>query len=375
MVSVRQRLLAMSVSATTLMLLGTGPAAAAPKVVTTIPPIHSLVAGVMAGVGEPSLLLSGGASPHSYTMRPSEARALSEADLVFWVGESLETFLKDPVESLGADATIIELAEAPGLTLLPIREGGVFDEHDHDDHAAEADDDHDHDHAEADDDHGHEHAEETARADDHGHEHAEETAHADDHGHEHAEETAHADDHGHEHEHGAFDGHVWLSIENAERIVDTAAAALSAHDAANAAVYAANAEAMHDKLHALEETLAGLLAPVHERPYIVFHDAYQYMEQEHDLSIAGSISVDPEQRPGARRLAELRDRVQELEAVCIFSEPQFPSDLVETIADGTDAKTGVLDPLGATLTPGPDLYFELMEGMAASLNACLAETS
>ena len=372
------------------------PALAAPKVVASIPPIHSVVAGVMEGVGAPELLVPGGASPHTYAMRPSEARALSEADVVFWVGEQIETFLQDPLHAVADQATVVELVDTPGVTLLPIREGGVFEEHDHD-HGAEAAhaDEHGHGHdaaheehaaAEADhDDHDHdadhkEHAAAQADHDDHDHdedhhEHTAAEASHDDHDHdadhkEHAEAEAGHDDH----DHGSVDAHIWLSIGNVEHMVDTVVATLSAQDPANAGIYAANGEKMHGRLHELEETLGAQLSPVHDRPYIVFHDAYQYVEVEHELRIAGSITVDPDQRPGARRMAELRERVVELDAVCVFSEPQFPPDLVTTIVEGTDAKSAVLDPLGAGLTPGPDLYFDLMEGMGATFAACLAET-
>ncbi len=399
--------------------LASTPALASPQVVASIPPVHSLVAGVMEGVGTPTLLVQGGASPHTYAMRPSEARALDEADVVFWVGETIETFLQDPLESVATDAHVVELSAVPGMTLLAVREGGAFDAHDHDHghgHAEEAadahgHDDHDHDHdkeaadahdhdddhdhakeaADAHDhDHDHDHDKEAADAHDHDHDHDHDKeaadAHDHDHDHDHAKEAADAhghDDHGHEaadahghdhHDHGTFDAHIWLSLENAEHMVDVIVATLSEEDPANAGTYAANGETMHDRLHELEEALAAKLSPIHDEPYIVFHDAYQYIEKEHGLTIAGSITVDPEQRPGARRLAELRERVTELGAACVFSEPQFPSDLVETIVEGTPAKTGVLDPLGANLEPGTELYFALMTQMGDAFASCLTQT-
>ena len=283
-----------------------GAALAAPKVVATVPPIHSLIAGVMEGIGAPALLLPGGASPHTHSLRPSQARALNEADVVFWVGAALETFLKAPLAAYSQAADIVTLSNAPGVETLPLRKAGVIDAVSPDDEAG-----------------------------------------------------------------GALDPHIWLSVANAAAIVDAAVGAVSARDPDNAAAYAANGDALHERLGHLAAELAAHLAPVRNRPYVVFHDAYQYMEREHDLNIVGSITVDPEQRPGARRLAELRNRITDVQAVCVFSEPQFRPELVMTIVDGTDARMDELDPVGAGRTPGPDLYFDMMRHMAASLADCL----
>ncbi|MEM1048854.1 MAG: zinc ABC transporter substrate-binding protein, partial [Pseudomonadota bacterium] len=254
-------------------------------VIASIKPVHSLVAAVMEGVGEPELIIDGAGSPHTYALKPSQAADLEKAGLVFWVGPNLEAFLEKPIETIGSKAVAVELMKSHDLVRLDLREGGTFEGHDHgdhghgahgheeagheghdhaekhDDHAheghdhAEKHDDHDHaghDHAEKHDDHdhaGHDHAE---KHDDHAHEGHDHAAKHDDHdhaGHDHAEKH---DDHAHEghghgdhaHGHGAVDAHVWLDPQNAKALVHEIEEALAAHDPANAAKYEANAEAL-----------------------------------------------------------------------------------------------------------------------------------
>ncbi len=355
--------------------LSWGGAAAEPRVVATIKPVHSLVAGVMDGVGTPSLLIQGGGSPHSYSLRPSEARALSQADLVFWIGEDLETFLEKPLAALAKPATVVTLSTAPGVRLLESREAGAWESHgDHGDHGEAAHDEHGH------DDHGH---------DDHGHdkhakaeheEHAHDEHAHDEHGHDDHDHDKHAkaehEDHGHEdHAHGAHNLHIWLGPENAQAIVRAAAAALSAADPAHAARYESNAKAMIARIERESGKIAKTLAPVSGVPYVVFHDAYPYFEQHFGMNAVGSITVSPERKPGAKRLGEIREKIVTLGAVCVFSEPQFQPALVDTVIEGTAARAGTLDPLGAELAPGPDAYFQLMTGLSKDLRDCLAPGS
>ncbi|SMF53469.1 zinc transport system substrate-binding protein [Tistlia consotensis] len=294
-------------------LLAPGTAAAAPpRVVATIEPLHSLVAAVMAGVGEPMLLVPGGASPHVYSIKPSEAEALQHADLVVWVGPALEHFLEDSLDSLAPKARRVEALEVPGVKLRKARAGGSW----------EPDDD----------------------------------------------EPAGS---GHESD---VDPHLWLDPQNAERIVEAVAAALTELDPQDAAAYKANAGKTVAGLERLRAELARQLAPVAGRPFIVFHDAYGYFEQAFGLTAVGSVTVSPEQTPSARRVAELRAKIGRLGAICLFREPQFTPRLVETLAGGTGARVGVLDPLGADLTPGPDAYPALLRQLANSLTGCLGGT-
>jgi zinc transport system substrate-binding protein len=314
------------------------PAEAAPEVVVSIKPLHSLVARVMQGVGEPVLLVGGGASLHSYSLKPSQAAALESADLVVWIGPGFERFLAQPLEALAADAVRVEALELPGMVLRAPREGGAWELHDLD--------------------HGQEHAE--GEEPDLQEEHAE---HAE---HESEEHEAHA------HEEGGVDGHLFLDPGNAAVLAEAVALALAALDPAQGAAYAANAAALRRELAALDAEIAATLAPVRARRFVVFHDAYQYFEAHYGLAAIGSIVVSPEQPPGVRRLAEIRDKIAALGATCVFAEPGFEPALVETVIAGTGARSGVLDPEGAALEPGPDMYGALLRGLAADLVACLA---
>jgi zinc transport system substrate-binding protein len=320
-------------------------------VAVDIAPVHSLVARVMAGVGSPDLIVPPGASPHEYNLRPSEAAALQEADLVFWMGEDLTPWLEGAIDSLAGGATVTTLLESDGTQLLDIREGALFEAHDHDDHA-----DHDN-HA---DHEGHDHADH----DDHGHDDH------DAHGHEHEHDDDHADQHGHAH--GTHDPHAWLSPQNAQNWLTLIAAQLSAVDPENAGTYDANAKAAQEDLSALTDELATMLAPVRGGRFIVFHDAYQYFEHAFDFPASGAISISDATDPSPARLAEIRARIRDEGVDCVLTEPQFNPGLVATVLEGSTAKTAVLDPLGATLEPGTDLYPHIIRNMARTLADCLS---
>ena len=281
-----------------------------PRVVVSIKPLHSLVAGVMQGVGEPQLLLQGGASPHGYVLRPSEARLLNEAQLVVWVGPQLESFLQKPLATLGGKARQLELAAELQSLLLPTRSGGNWE----------------------------------------------------------ADEHAHG--HGHD-SRGGRDQHLWLDPLLAKQIVEKTAAALTAIDPAHQSQYQHNAARLQQRLDRLHDQLKTRLAPVRKIPYVVFHDAYQYFEAAYGLSAVGSLTIDPERKPGAKRIREIRARIQTLQARCVFSEPQFESRLVATVTEGSGARTGVLDPIGAALPAGPEAYFLLLNALADNLVAGL----
>ena len=336
-------------------------ASAAPTVLVSIKPLYGLTAALMEGLGTPRLLLAGTASPHGYSLRPSDAQALSEADVVVWVGPSLETFLVEPLETLAEDSRIVEAMEADGITLLAAREGGIWAPHVH--HHADADEEHEHEHADDEDEHEHEHAE-----DEHEHEHAEHEEDEDEHHDEHEEhEEAH---HHHEGEMG-MDPHVWLDPLNATAIAEATAAALIAEDPDNAARYRANLAELEEELAALDASLATSLAPLRGRSFLVFHDAYQYLDRRYGLDAAGSVAVSPEHRPGARRMAELRALILQRGVACVFAEPQFSSALMETLVEGTDVGFGTLDPLGVAVEKGPKAYQGIMKDLDDSLVACL----
>ena len=384
------------------------------EVVVSIKPIHSLVAGVMSGVGSPTLIVEGNGSPHTYSLKPSHAAKIETADLIFWVGHRLEPFLEKPLESLGAKGRVVELMDTEGLVHLAFREGGGFEGHDHDhgdhddhgntkkghddhgpakddDHHAEKHDEHDHEkakhddhdrehHAEKHDDHDHE----KAKHDDHDREHhAEkhddhEKAKHDDHDREHHAEKHDDHDRGHSddaHDEDGDDPHIWLNPLNAKVMVREIARNLAKVDPSNTATYKNNADAMLTQIDSVSAKISATLEPVRGRPFIVFHDAYQYFEDRFGLQAAGSITTSPEVMPGAARIKEMQKRVRDLGAVCVFSEPQFTPKLVSVVTEGSAAKQGVLDPLGAALSPGPDLYITLIKNIAGSMATCLSRSS
>lgn len=287
--------------------------AEAPKVAVSIQPLHSLVAAVMKGAGEPGLIVGGTASEHTYALKPSDARLINSAKLVVLVDEGYEGFL---AKSLKTKKNVLAMADLPGIVTLPPRQGGVWEA-------------------------------------------------------EHHEADAHDSDHDHRHGHADFDGHVWLDPDNAKLLVAAVAEKLTALDSDNAALYARNAADTAARLDALDARLRAALAPVAGRPYVVFHDAYQYFERRYGLAPAGAITIDPDRPPSAKRLAALRERLKQAGATCVFREPQFPARVVETLANSASARIGLLDPQGAALPPGPDQYFLLMTALADGLIGCL----
>ena len=314
------------------------PANAELKVVTSIKPIHSLASYLMDGIGKPELIVDGYASPHGFSMKPSHAKMLQNADLIFWVGEDLENFLEKPLKSIAKKAEKIELIEIKGLNVLKFRERNIFDEHDHDhdDHGKKEDDHDDHDH----DDHG--------KKEEH-----------DDH-----------DDHdGHEgHAHGEFDPHIWLDTMNAKAMLNEMAEHLIENDPKNEAKYKSNLDkALKDIDKLTIEVMTELNNSVSS---IVFHDAYQYFEKRFNVNVLGAFTVNTDVMPGAEQLAEIREIIEHDKVACVFSEPQFNPDIINAVAKDMKIKTGVLDPLGATLDSGKDLYFKLIRNMSASFKGC-----
>lgn len=306
-----------------------GAARAELKVVVTIKPVHALVAGVMEGAGVPTLLVSGRASPHTFALKPSDARALNAADVFFRVSEAVEPFTAKIIKSLPASVHVVTLADAPGVETLGARTGGTFEPHVHEHTAGSV---------------------ETIWALSHGE--------ADDH------------DHG-----GSRDGHIWLDPENAKAMVAEIARVLAAASPGDAPLFERNAARVTAEIDALEAKLSGELQPVRGKPFVVFHDAYQYFERRFGLDALGSITVSPESAPSARRLIEIRRKIKALGAVCVFGEPQFSASLVDAVAEGTGARTGMLDPEGALVEPGPNAYGELMGNLAAGFVSCLGQGS
>ncbi|HYM32422.1 MAG TPA: zinc ABC transporter substrate-binding protein [Candidatus Cybelea sp.] len=288
-------------------------AAGAPVVVTSILPVQGLAAGVMDGVGAPYLIVRGGASPHEYSLKPEDARNLEHADVIVWVGPVMEAFLSGATKNASKHAKIIELDRVPGMKLWPARAGGPWEPD--------------------------------------------------------------ADEPLPPPSGAAIDGHLWLDPGNAATAVTAIESTLSRIDPAHAASYHANADRMREGLAALDNDLARELTPVRKEPFIVFHDAYQYLERRYELNAVGSVTISPEQQPGARRLREIRRKIGELGARCVFREPEFEPRLLATVIGDAKVRRGTLDPEGADIEPGPDAYFELMRRLGSALAGCLAGTS
>ncbi|WP_440676870.1 zinc ABC transporter substrate-binding protein [Candidatus Pelagibacter sp. HIMB1587] len=325
------------------------------KVVASIKPIHSLASYLMDGVGKPDLIVDGYSSPHGFAMKPSHAKMLQNADLVFWIGENLENFLEKPLSSIAKKAEKIELIEIKALQVLKFRERNIFDKHDNDDHG------HDDDHGKKEDDHDHDHEDHGKKEDDHDHDHEDHGKKEDDH-----------DDHGHDnhngHAHGEFDPHIWLDPINAKAILNEMAEHLIENDSKNEAKYKSNlAKALQEIDKLTIDVMTDLSNSVSS---IVFHDAYQYFEERFNVKILGAFTVNTDVMPGAEQLAEIREIIEHDKVACVFSEPQFNPAIINAVAKDMKIKTGVLDPLGATLDPGKDLYFNLIRNMSASFKGC-----
>lgn len=296
------------------LLLMTNLAHAKPNVVVSIKPVHSLVSAVMKGVGTPGLIVTGTGSPHNHALKPSQASMIEKAELIFWIGPEIEAFLKKPIATIGQRAQSVELIDTANLVKLAQRKGGAFEEH--------------------------------------------------------AEEHGHDDDHDHDHE--EFDLHFWLDPENAKAMTRQIATILIAADPANARVYTANSATTLNRLDTLIDEVSAVLAPVQDKGFIVFHDAYQYFEKRFGVTAAGSITINPETTPGAERVREIKTRIVETNVRCVFAEPQFDARLLAVVTEGTGTRSGVIDPLGANLKNGAELYFKLIRKMAQSVRSCLS---
>ena len=290
------------------------------NVVTTIKPLHSLISNVMKGVGEPSLIIEGTANPHNFVLKPSHAKLLEDADIIFWIGEDLEAFMEKPLSSLAKDAEKISFIELGTIEKLKFREDNIFEHDDHEDH-----DDHD----------GH-------KEDEH-------------------------DDHD-EHNHGEFDAHLWLDPVNAKKMVIEISHELSELDPANKNTYMANADKTIEDLDRLIKEVNRSLSK--DIGYVVFHDAYQYFEKRFGVTSAGALTLNPDVLPGAKQIIDIQNLIKEKNIKCIFSEPQYNPKIIETLANDTNILTGTMDPLGANLDSGATMYIKLIMNIANSIKNC-----
>ena len=297
------------------------------KVVTTIKPLHSLISRIMETRGEPQLIIEGTNNPHTFVFKPSHAKMIEEADIVFWIGEDLEAFMEKPLNSLAKNAKKIAFMDSDSIEKLKFREENIFDDHDdHDDH-----DGHDDEHE------GH---------DDH-----------DDH-------AGHHDGHNH----GEFDAHIWLDPENAKEMVKIIRDELIKIDPDGQRQYSVNAAGATLELDNLINSVEKELSK--DISYIVFHDAYQYFETRFGVKSAGALTLNPDVLPGAKQIADIQDLINDKGIKCIFSEPQYNPKIIETLGNDMNISTGVMDPLGAYIEAGPSMYSELINEIANSIKNC-----
>jgi zinc transport system substrate-binding protein len=283
------------------------------KVMVSIKPLYALVAGVMGDTGAPDLIVGGMQSPHDYQLKPSQVAALGNAEIVFYISPTLETFLVKPLAALPKDVRQVAMIDKPDLHLLNLRNDSNW-EADTDDAPAIAG----------------------------------------------KPQT---------------DPHIWLSTGNAEMMVAYIIRELTDLHPEYAQTYLQNGSKVIERLNALDRDLKKKLAPVRGRPYIVFHDAFHYFEDDYGLKAVGSITLEPEQAPGAKRIAAIRAKIKDAHVGCVFSEPEFNSALVKTVTEGSDARTGIVDAVGAAIPEGPDQYFTMMHKAADSFARCLSSKS
>ncbi len=296
----------------------------APKVVVDIAPVHSLVSMVMKGVGEPTLIIPANASPHDYTLRPSAAKALQNADIIFWMGSSLTPWLDRATTTLMKDAQMIALLDTEDTIILEVRDELTFDA-DHGDH-----DEHE----------------------------------------DHDEHKDHVSEHKDGHEHHGIDPHAWLSAKNASVWLSVIAAHLSEIDPKNKETYKTNAAVGQKDLTDLATDISKTLNGVQGRSFIVYHDAFQYFENDFNFTAAGAISPSDAAPVSPARIAAIRSMIEKEGIDCILSEPQYSQGLIQSVSSGTEVNLGFIDAIGAGITIGPDLYNTLMRNMAKTFADC-----
>ena len=359
-------------------------------VVTTIQPINSLVSAVIGNTGKTISLIPAEISPHEYKLKPSDAKKMQEANIIFFVSNHLESGVTKVFKNLPKNIKIIDLLEETGIEHLAIRDNEAWERHDHhgheghddhddhDKHGKKHDDHDDHDkHAKKHDDHDHDkHAKKHDDHDDHD-KHAKKHDDHDDHDkhgkkHDDHDHDKHAKKHDDHDDHQSKDDvHIWLSPDNAIKIVKKVNEELSLLFPDNASQYKENSNNIINKISDLKSELTKDLAPIKDKPYVVFHDAYQYFEKAFGLNAVGSVALEGDIASSPKQISFIKDKIKKLNASCVFQEPQFDSKLVKIVVEGTNAQIGTLDPLGVNISGKEDFYIQLLKNMAKSLKECL----
>ena len=306
-------------------------------IITTIQPITSLVSAVIGNTGKTISLIPTEISPHEYKLKPSDIKKLQNGNIIFYVSDHLETSITKVFENLPKNIKSINLMEDAGIKHLAIRDNEAWERHDHR--------------------HGH---------GDH-HDHDKKAKEHDDH-----EDEKHAKKHDDHNNHEKEDDvHIWLSPDNAVKIIKKVNKELSLYFPENAVTYNKNTNQMIKKINELEVELKNELSGIKDKPYIVFHDAYQYCETSFDLNAAGSVALDGDIASSPKQISLIKDKIVKYKASCVFQEPQFDSKLVKIVAEGTNSQIGTLDPLGFNIKSGENFYLQLLKNMAKSLKDCL----
>ncbi|MBX7146677.1 MAG: zinc ABC transporter substrate-binding protein [Alphaproteobacteria bacterium] len=286
--------------------------ASSPIILTSIKPLHSLVANLTEGVSNPDLLITGAQSEHTYQLKPSDIKKINQAQIIFWMGETIEPALAKLFNNADQvhknSPIIIKLSSVEGLKLLPLR-------------------------------------------------------HPDDH-------ESHGDDF-HELSHFNYDAHIWLDIDNVIILINYITQIFIQNDPDHKVLYQANNQKMITKLKTLDQEIVDKLKPVHHKAFIVTHDAYQYFSKHYNLTNDEAISLSPDQSPGTKHLNDIQKKIITNKVTCFFEEPSHKTYFKDILKNNPTIHTKILDPLGGTLKEGPDLYFTMMKNLADNFYECL----
>ena len=294
-------------------------------VVTTIQPINSLVSSVIGNTGKTISLIPAEISPHEHKLKPSDTKKLQNANIIFFVSDHLESSIAKVFDKLPKNIKIINLMEESGVKRLAIRDNEAWERHDHH--------------------HGHG---------------------------DHDDHDKHAKKHdGHDNHEKEDDVHIWLNPDNAVKIIKKINKELSLYFPENAKTYNKNANQMINKINQLKVELKNELSDIKDKPYVVFHDAYQYFETSFGLNAVGSVALEGDVASSPKQIAFIKDKIVKLKASCVFQEPQFDSKLIKIVVEGTNAQIGTLDPLGVNIKGKENFYLQLLKNMAKSLKDCL----
>ena len=278
-------------------------------IVASISPLHSLVSYIVGNTGNVILLIDPKNSPHNFSLKPSHAKLLNNAEIFFYIDDQLETALKKTLNSIPKTVRVTKVSQFKNLNLLSIRKSQNWEEDKHDHH--------------------------------------------------------------HNHSHDSYDIHFWLDAKNAIEIVKGVTKELSKLYPDNIDTYKKNAQKLIANINVKDNYIKLKLKEVKNKPYIVFHDAYQYFEKAYNLNAIGSILINPKQPPLPNRIIQIRSKIKTLNAYCVFKEPQYKDKIIKTVIENTNANIGILDPLGANIDPGPDMYISLLDDLANNISTCL----